>query len=162
MKTTLRDLIQWGCHKGRIPCLITILVCATSCSTTMLTDYLPKSDLGIVAAETIVRRAFEEQPWEYRPNEISFSDDALRLTVIRYQIDGNFVRMPVGTLPITIYYSSLGKAGVVCRRSRFIVTLRNKRGEVLRKVFLPDETEAKCFLDALESLRIRSAASAPK
>jgi hypothetical protein len=123
----------------------------------MLKDYTPKNDLDSFTAKTTIRQAFEEQPWEYRPSEIYFSDDAIRLTVVRYQHDHNFVRMPVGTLPITIYYRSLGKPEVFSRRSRYIVMLKNKRGEALRKVFLPDEIEAKKFLDALESLRIRNA-----
>lgn len=156
MKETQKTLTRWASKIGMVTSLITILVFGTSCSTVMLKDYKPKSDLGSVVAETTIRRAFEEQPWEYRPNEISFSDDAIRLTVIRYQIDENFVRVPLGTMPITIYYRSLGKIEVFSRRGRAVVLLRNKYGEVLRRVFLPDETEAKKFLDALETLRIRS------
>jgi hypothetical protein len=128
----------------------------------MLTDYVPKSDLDCRAAETIIRRALEEQPWEYRPEAISIRYDAIRLTVTRYQVNGDFVRVPIGTMPITIYYRSLGKPDVFSKRGRVNVILRNKYGEALRRVFLFDEAEAKQFLDALETLRIRDEEAAPK
>jgi hypothetical protein len=162
MKATLRNLTRWASNIGMVSSLIAILVFGTSCSTTMLTDYKPKSDLDSRAAETIIRRALEEQPWEYRPNQILFTDDSLKLIVTRYKINDDFMREPVGTVPIAIYYRSLGKPEVVGRRGRVIVVLRNKYGEALRKVFFPDETEAKQFLDALETLRIRDEAATPK
>lgn len=157
MKTTLRDLMRCGFRKGRLPALITILVFATSCSTTMLSDYAPKSDLDRLAAEAIIRQVLEEQPQEYRPSEIKFSEEALRLTVIRRHINKPFARGHEESLPIAIYYMSLGKTEVFSRKGRVVVMLRNKHDEVLRKVFLPDESETKQFLDALETLRIRSA-----
>ena len=97
-----------------------------------------------------------------RPEAISIRYDAIRLTVTRYQVNGDFVRVPIGTMPITIYYRSLGKPDVFSKRGRVNVILRNKYGEALRRVFLFDEAEAKQFLDALETLRIRDEEAAPK
>jgi hypothetical protein len=162
MTATLQNPIRQKLMKGRSAFFFIVLICMTSCSTTMLKDYLPKSDLDSVAAEKVIRRALEEQPWEYRPKEIKFSEDALRITVVRYRFDGNFHREPNGEIPINVYYDSLGKTKVVRKRGRFVLTITNRRGELLRNVFLPDETEAKNFLDALESLRSRSVSVAPK
>ncbi len=155
MKETPRNLTRWVSSIGMVSSLITILVFGTSCSTTMLTDYKPKSDLDSRAAEAIIRQVLEEQPPEYRPSEIKFSEEALRLTVTRSHINKPFVRGHVDALPIAIYYRSLGKTEVVSRKGKVVILLRNKHDEVLRRVFLVDESEAKQFLDALETLRVR-------
>ena len=157
MKTTLRNPSRWPANVGLVSSVITILLFATSCSTTMLTDYVPKNDLDRLTAEAIIRQVLEEQPQEYRPSEIKFGEEALRLTVIRRHINKPFARGHEESLLIAIYYRSLGKTEVFSRKGRVVVMLRNKHDEVLRKVFLPDESESKQFLDALETLRIRSA-----
>jgi hypothetical protein len=162
MKARQKKLTLLASRIGLATSFMFILLVGTSCSTTMLTDYKPKSDLNSLDAATIIIRAFEEQPGDYRPIEISVGDDAIRLTLTRYQIDDDFRRVPVGKTLVTIYYRTLGKHEVFSKRGKVNVILRDKYGETLRRVFFPGETEAKQFLDALETLRLRDNPFAPK
>lgn len=120
-----------------------------------LTDYKPRNDIDKTTAITAIKRAFEEQPIECRPIEISFDSDAFRIINTRYIPGPGFNRVPSGSFPVTIYYDSLGNSDCYRRHKEFKygVRIRNKHGDALKHLYFYDEVAAKNFLDALESLR---------
>lgn len=100
----------------------------------------------------VITRAFEEQPANFRPVEISIDEEAIRLgfSLTRRSL----VAGGVATVQRreTYYFSNLKSLEIISRKGRFQVRLSNKEGSVARWMIFYDQAKAGAFIDAVATL----------
>lgn len=116
-------------------------------------SYEAQPRFGPPAAQTVIRQVFEEQPQQYRPLRVEFTNDALRLQVVGFRSDFASGATAVVTETEAYYFSNLAEPKLFQKRATWRVLLASGNGLVKRLVIFTTYDRAKEFLDAIASLR---------
>lgn len=115
-------------------------------------SYEPSRSMDPEEAREAVIRALEEQPANFRPQEISIDDEAVRLGFSRTRRSLLAGGVAVIDFRDTFYLSNLKPPKLVKRKGRYQVLLSNVDETVVRWTIFHDEQRAKLFVDALATL----------
>ena len=141
-------------------CALTIGACAR---VNPVIPYSPRAHFTRDEARSVIVRAFEEQPVQFRPLTVEIGDDAIRLGITTLKrgslLTGGSAAVDTRE---TYYFANLAALSLIQRGGRWQVFLSNGQRSVRRWVIFYDQQQAVDFLDALNSLtKIEGRLTAP-
>ena len=104
-------------------------------------------------AKEIIRQIVQEQPGELAPIKVEVTDKYIKMYKIKSnQLDG--YNIPWNQL---IYFNSIGKVEIREKKRQskkwFVVSLMDKKKNLICTIYTAMENKAKTFIDALHTMR---------